>query len=484
MSRKRGTGRQYIRLKSEMKDISAPYNFEHHYHVGPEDYGEKVINTDVQTISHRPPNPDTKDRPRGPTITNESLLQTIKKERTPTVSSEIGDIVEERMRKVLSEQNWIHEIGHCSHCLSVETPKDEQVMPLHTQQDVKLNTCTKIPVPTKRNQFSSSQQNRMHRQGGSVKFDERECLADALKYHIDELVEGVVFKDSELPDALLQDGCITDDECARVRNKLDRKDQVRVLVSVLKGRDLDVLQKFLKRLRSQNHNLVKSIEEKFESNKKSELKGAKCALCKLTSQVHLKYIVDNLWKNGLIDDVLHYSVVDIDTPLCYQDGLWKSVIDSLNNCCVRNPSDVCNKIVDALTKKQHYKHIAEGIKEIIKNKGTLVCVCRLHFINVSTLSLSSRVSSCSPYASDSEISNITETSNIQEGRRCIVNQPYQTVSKENSYLGNEVIGEFVSVSQASVGFKTVQENMIFEEQPDVPEKKSVKTMVKLFEHNS
>lgn len=231
------------------------------------------------------------------------------------------------------------------------------------------------------------------------KNDERECMAHALQWHVEDLVDGILFKESELPDSLLADGCLTEEECSSVRQKLDRRDQIRVLLRIIKGRDLNILKRFLRHIRVHNPDIAQKIEKKFDQNLKSGMRCSKCALCKLTTKVNLKYIADVLWRNELVDEGLFNMIVDTDMPTGAQGELWHQVLCSFKE---HKSSVVRNVLEDALTKKNHYHHIAQGVKQMMSANKELKCLCKIK----NTLkygSFTSLVSSRSPQSSESEL---------------------------------------------------------------------------------
>jgi hypothetical protein len=216
-----------------------------------------------------------------------------------------------------------------------------------------------------------------------------------------------VFKDSELPDNLLADSCLTDEECADLRKTLDCKDQVRILTSIIKGRDLNVLLRFLKQVKSQNEHVARSIEEKFEYNKRNGVRCSECALCNLTSNVNAKYIADRLWKNKLIDSGLYNWVVQSDKPTGVQGEMWRGIIKSLNSHCERHRTYVSQILSSALTKNNHYHHVAEGLEKMINMKGEIYCYCEIRLNTVCGGSFTSLQTSKSPQSSKPEC--VTDT---------------------------------------------------------------------------
>ena len=238
--------------------------------------------------------------------------------------------------------------------------------------------------------------------------DERKCLADALQWHVEELIDSIVFKDSELPDDLLGDSCLTDAECSSLRETHDRKDQVRVLVSIIKGRDFEVLMRFLKHIKTQNASVASSIMDKFEQNKSNGVRCSECALCNLTSNVNLKYIADRLWKHNLIEGGLFNWIVQSDRPTGVQGELWRGVIVSLNVQCKMSRSYVSGILSTALTRNNHYGHVAKGVERMISTHGELFCQCQVRPNIRPVESFLSLQSSRSPLSSEFDADSKSE----------------------------------------------------------------------------
>ncbi|XP_045165605.2 uncharacterized protein LOC123529358 isoform X2 [Mercenaria mercenaria] len=212
-------------------------------------------------------------------------------------------------------------------------------------------------------------------------FDERECLANALQYHVEDLVDGLVFHESELPDGLLVEECLTEDECSTLRKLRDRKDQIRVLLSLIKGRDLRVLNGFLKHIAQQNPMVAQKIKLKFENNKRDGLRGKLCTLCNLEKQFNVKHVADSLWAIQAIDDGLYNKIIYSDSPVGAQNTLWKRVFHSLNGLNQKQAEEAQDKLKHALSKKNLFMHLADGVKDmLIKNHGKLTCACEPRII--------------------------------------------------------------------------------------------------------
>ncbi|XP_060593921.1 uncharacterized protein LOC132748349 [Ruditapes philippinarum] len=208
------------------------------------------------------------------------------------------------------------------------------------------------------------------------KYDERECLANAIQFHIEDLIDGVIFRDSELPDCLLADGCLTEDECSSVRRIRDRKDQIRILVSLINGRDVYVLRGFLKRIKGHNQHVAVKIQEKFEDNKRKGLGQKLCFLCQLKNNFNVKHIADSLWAIQVIDKGVYNTIIFSDLPTGAQETLWCKVFHSLNYLDHQQAELAHQTIMKALTRQNLFTYLADGINDMLmKNHGRLSCSC-------------------------------------------------------------------------------------------------------------
>lgn len=204
-------------------------------------------------------------------------------------------------------------------------------------------------------------------------FEERDCLANALQFHVEDLIDGVVFHESELPDLLLAEDCLTEDECASVRKLNNRKDQIRFLLSLIKGRDLRVLKGFLKHIEDQNPSVAERINKTFENNKKNGVKRKACALCMMIEDLDVKQVADSLWSLQVINTKLYQRIVRSDGS---QSELWKEVIYSLKVLDHRTVEIAQKKLIRAICRKNLYTHLAESVKDmLVKNHGIFVCNC-------------------------------------------------------------------------------------------------------------
>lgn len=241
--------------------------------------------------------------------------------------------------------------------------------------------------------------------------DDRECLATALQFHVEDLVDGLVFNDSELPDSLLAEGCLTEDECSTVRRHQDRKDQIRILLSLIKGRDLRVLKGFLKHIAQHNSEIAEKITERMEANKLDGVRGKLCARCKLERQFNVKHVVDSLWAIQVIDDGLYNKIIYSDSPIGAQGALWKKIFQSLNCLDHQSVGLAHAKLLNALSSKNLFTHLAKGIKDmLIRNHGKLTCSCEPKFYLPNRDSFLIPTSGDS-YLPDSSSANSDTTSN-------------------------------------------------------------------------
>lgn len=189
-------------------------------------------------------------------------------------------------------------------------------------------------------------------------------------------MDGLVFNESELPDSLVTEVCLTDDECATVRKLRDRKDQVRILLSIIKGRDLRVLKGFMKHIGQQNPGVAVKITETFERNKREGLKGNLCARCKVEKQFNIKAIADSLWAIEAIDDGLYVDIIHSDTHVGAQGTLWKKTFSSISCLDPVKADRAYSNLLNTISNKNMFTHLVQEINGMLnKNHGKLTCSC-------------------------------------------------------------------------------------------------------------
>lgn len=229
--------------------------------------------------------------------------------------------------------------------------------------------------------------------------DDRECMAQALQCSIKSLVDGLLFTDSELPDNLTSGGCLTDEENSRIRKLPCRKDQIRILVCLIKGRDFHVMKKFIKYVSQQNPNLAKSIQVNFENNKQKFVGTSVCTFCKLINHCDVKDVIDCLWEYQLIMDDLYTTICHSDAPVGAQRKLWTELVQSLKDLTIKKKNLANKELRNALKMKGVFKYLEDKV-----NISNLVCSCRFksQYRRCTSVS-SSEEESCYPDSSSDSI---------------------------------------------------------------------------------
>ncbi|XP_053377747.1 uncharacterized protein LOC123530337 [Mercenaria mercenaria] len=433
MNKKTETKRNLL-PKSDVQfaDISPPFGFKHDLHIGKEKYQERPVDVDDGPVSPRPSNENCSEVVNMKTL--DEQLNTLSDVIVESLERKIAEPIRQTQAQILFE---VQARNKTFQSVYTQTTPDntERVIIAEFEESESYRTEPKIlyqemahvhlePSQSITRGAKNDDQGAVHyitsktpmtldfgrfslrlrerpvstrprpKSAIDVKrdsCDERECLAHALQFHVEDLVDRIIFHESELPDCLLAEGCLTEDECASVRKLRDRKDQVRVLLSLIKGRDLRVLRGFMKHIEQHNEDVAAKIIEKFEENKRDGIRRKLCFLCQLEKQFNVKHVIDSLWAIQIIDDGLYNTIIYSEAPIGAQETLWKKVIHSLNFLDPQKAELAQNKLLTCLTSKNLFTHLADGIKNmLIKNHGKLTCSCepklRLPKINAESIS--------------------------------------------------------------------------------------------------
>ncbi|XP_053376855.1 uncharacterized protein LOC128547745 [Mercenaria mercenaria] len=154
---------------------------------------------------------------RGPNLNNRNLHTS----STETVSLDVPDIEQQNTSLKVTNEADIKTFETESNSLEsfsylVDHEKEQHYSSTHTKQSNRYETYRSTIQGQDETQPKSAEslsenipprliKTEKHKYIGRPlsKLDKRECLATALQWHIEELVDGIVFKDSELPDSLL-----------------------------------------------------------------------------------------------------------------------------------------------------------------------------------------------------------------------------------------------------------------------------------------
>ena len=248
--------------------------------------------------------------------------------------------------------------------------------------------------------------------------DERECLAKALQANIVPLVDCLQFNYSELPEMMISGGHITEDECRMIRDDLSRKDQVRYLISRTKGRSLGDMQAFLAIISKDAPDVVQKIKDKFEENKRNNVKCTTCALCQCYNTIDIKDIVDNLWSEQAIPDGFYNEVVACSKPRGSQTNLWIRLIDFLNSKQNSERMILFENLFNSILLKGNFGFLVKPMRQLVNVRNVLECNCFL----MRKMSLDRRLSCWS--------SNRPDSSSTCSPRSSYSDRPSSSLSRE------------------------------------------------------
>ena len=212
----------------------------------------------------------------------------------------------------------------------------------------------------------------------------RECLTRSLQENMAAIVEGLnegrgqsVEGQGHLYEFMFSDGCITKEERDDVSKLQNTKDRTRATVVLIKDKDIPVLEKFLKRLKTRNETIYRKVMDAYERNKKSGFKNKHCVLCRLMSRVNVRYIVDMLWSAGIIDDDLFHQVRASSLPAGAQGHFWQHMLNAINGAITKNKLKVISTLNESLCRYHHYDDLALALETHLDGNDSLKCTCNL-----------------------------------------------------------------------------------------------------------
>ncbi|XP_045191331.2 uncharacterized protein LOC123548167 [Mercenaria mercenaria] len=201
------------------------------------------------------------------------------------------------------------------------------------------------------------------------KYEMQRNLAKAIQASVMNLVEELPFNESEIPDLLIQEGCITEDECKQIREKTDRKTQVRKLIVLIKGRSYETMKIFLDSIKHFCRETVENIWKQYNELMKGNTRGHKCPTCELKENVDIKYVIDYLYAKDVLKTHLFDEISDSNNKVGDQNHLWEKVLQA---CIGSN----FKHLVDSLEVKGRYSHIAKSLKAYYRGGfQDPICLC-------------------------------------------------------------------------------------------------------------
>lgn len=217
-----------------------------------------------------------------------------------------------------------------------------------------------------------------------------EYLSKAIQKNVVALVTNMPFNESYIPDELIAEGCITEDECKLAREKKERKDQVRKIVTLIRGRSFPAMEKFLKVIGKESNcpTIVMNIWKHYEELNQTNLIGeGRCCVCKVKADVDVRYVMDYLWQENAISSSLYEQLCDAKEVKGHQGHLWDNVLKQ----CHENQR--LDKLNFALECKGHYPHIADDFRTQVRlGLSVMECACVRQTIFEETLSIDSLTS--------------------------------------------------------------------------------------------
>lgn len=195
-------------------------------------------------------------------------------------------------------------------------------------------------------------------------------MPQALQKNICKFTENVLFNPTNIPDELIESGCLSEDECSAIAAKPSYKDQIRMLIRKIKTRGPEKIEKFLE-IVGKNHpyvqeDVIKSLESIVSESKNKPF----CAICVMKSVVDLKDICDYLWQADIISENVYDDIVECDSIHMNRPILWDNIIYSINN--FEDPENALDTLISALESK--YKYIVDFLRET-PERPSLKCSC-------------------------------------------------------------------------------------------------------------
>lgn len=203
------------------------------------------------------------------------------------------------------------------------------------------------------------------------------CMRKALQQNIVLLVDNLPHSENDIIDILVENECLTEAECSDLLSTGSRKDRVRNLVRVIKGRSYKVMKTFVDSIQKLHPEVAASVHQVFEKLMKEKKDYRKqCTFCVLKRSTDLKFIADHIWSIGAISDVLFDEIADGVTD---KETLWTKLADECNKSKVCQTA--CRKISESLLKKGHCRDL------VLKLSKLTVFGCACFKVNRDLMSL-------------------------------------------------------------------------------------------------
>lgn len=268
--------------------------------------------------------------------------------------------------------------------------------------------------------------------------DKRECLARALQANIVYMVDNLLFTESNLPELLISNGQITEDECRQIRSIKSRKDQIRYLINRTKGRDIKDIKKVIELIGRQIPDVVDKIYKQFEENKNNHVRCTTCALCQCYTVIDIKDVIDYIWSKQAISDGFYNEVILNNAPRGCQTDLWKKLIDALNKLKGETRKEMYDSLFSAIMARGRFDFLVNQMQRSLDQCNGLECKC---FSAKAILPLSSDLTD----SESSSTSSFSARSSISARGSSISTQSTLSTRSESVIQENDNVGDFLSL---------------------------------------
>ncbi|XP_060607146.1 uncharacterized protein LOC132759397 [Ruditapes philippinarum] len=201
---------------------------------------------------------------------------------------------------------------------------------------------------------------------GSKKI-KQDCLRKAIQQNIVLLVDNLSCSETEIIDTMIASDCLTETESSDLRRNGSKKDCVRNLIRIVRGRSYNVLKTFVKCVENFHPDVAESISQVYEKLMKDRKNYIKrCTFCDLKTSDSIKMVADHLWGIDAISDSLYDEIVSENKS---REELWEKLADEVNRGNAHH--NALKKLSRVLAERGHYKDLSLKLSKM----SFLKCMC-------------------------------------------------------------------------------------------------------------
>ena len=198
-------------------------------------------------------------------------------------------------------------------------------------------------------------------------------MRESIQLHITTLAKTLVFKESEIPDMIIQHDVATSSECEKLRKLPTHEDQVSGLVSMVIQRDISCMMKFLDIAKKQNQCVVNEIQERYEYlTHNCNMVEMPCVACELKQKCDIKSVYNHFFEEQMISYPLHSRIVYDPSPIGAQGNVWDEL---LNELAKQPAAHVLNVFIKVLSNNKFHSNLIAMLKRLLRKKRSLKCRC-------------------------------------------------------------------------------------------------------------